>query len=90
MADRYVLVRGGLVQNDPALPVFDLDVLDSDVPPEDVVDEVRQTLARAREHQDTPGVEAIVDEILDWLGEHGFEEKVALPKVKAPQYEEEW
>ena len=29
-ADTYVLVDGGLVQNNPALPVFDLDVLDSD------------------------------------------------------------
>ena len=34
--DPYVIVRGGLVTNDPALPVIDLDVLDSDAPfPED-------------------------------------------------------
>jgi hypothetical protein len=30
--DGYVLVEGGLVQNNPALPVFDLDVLDADSP----------------------------------------------------------
>lgn len=28
--DSYVVVEGGLVQNSPGLPVFDLDVLDSD------------------------------------------------------------
>ena len=29
MSDPYSVVRGGLVVNDPGLPVFDLDVLDS-------------------------------------------------------------
>lgn len=30
MADSFVIVRGGLVQNEPALPVFDLDCLGYD------------------------------------------------------------
>lgn len=30
--DTYIWVEGGLVQNAPSIPVFDLDVLDSDVP----------------------------------------------------------
>lgn len=30
MTDNFVIVEGGLVSNDPSVPVFDLDVLDSD------------------------------------------------------------
>lgn len=30
--DPYVIIRGGLVQNDPALPVIDLDVIESEFP----------------------------------------------------------
>ena len=29
--DPYVIIEGGLVSNDPLLPVFDLDVLDADI-----------------------------------------------------------
>lgn len=28
MSDQYIILEGGLVTNDPALPVFDLDLLD--------------------------------------------------------------
>ena len=28
MPDRYIIIEGGIVQNDPGLPVFDLDVFE--------------------------------------------------------------
>jgi hypothetical protein len=48
--DGYVLVEGGLVQNNPALPVFDLDVLDSDVHDEETAHEVLDLYERINAH----------------------------------------
>lgn len=44
--DDYVCVDGGLVQNDPALPVFDLDILESDSVDQYTLDEVADLHAR--------------------------------------------
>lgn len=38
--DPFIVISGGLVQNTPALPVFDLDLLDSDAPDEGTFEEV--------------------------------------------------
>lgn len=46
----YVLVEGGLVQNDPALPVFDLDVLDLDSYKSDEIAEVVDLYERISAH----------------------------------------
>ncbi|MCI4659613.1 hypothetical protein [Cryobacterium zhongshanensis] len=48
--DGYVLVEGGLVQNNPALPVFDLDVLDTDAPDEETAHEVLDLYERINAH----------------------------------------
>ncbi len=53
--DAHVIVRGGLVQNDPALPVFDLDVLDTTHDRADVVPEVWNLYERLTSH---PGAES--------------------------------
>jgi len=48
--DSYVLVDGGLVQNDPALPVFDLDILGSGNAVKDVADELVNLYERINAH----------------------------------------
>ena len=45
--DLHVIVEGGLVQNDPALPVFDLDVLDSDFVDDRTIAEIEDLRSRA-------------------------------------------
>lgn len=47
--DAFVLVEGGLVQNYPTLPVFDLDVLECIVEDEQTREEVADLAARMRE-----------------------------------------
>lgn len=42
----YIVVRGGLVQNTPALPIFDMDVLDSDFIDDSTREEVRDLRER--------------------------------------------
>jgi hypothetical protein len=48
--DSYVLVEGGLVQNEPALPVFDLDVLDGDLHDEESAEAALCLYKRITEH----------------------------------------
>lgn len=48
--DDYILVDGGLVQNTTTLPVFDLDILSSDNPGTQDVDEVRELRVRLLAH----------------------------------------
>ena len=48
----YVLVEGGLVSNDPALPVYDLDVLDSDCSDQEIADELVSLYERILDHGD--------------------------------------
>lgn len=47
--DDFVIVEGGIVQNEPALPVFDLDALSSDV---DASDEIADLYERMSAHPD--------------------------------------
>ncbi len=47
--DSFIIVDGGLVQNEPSLPVFDLDVLSSDV---DASDEIADLYERMVAHPD--------------------------------------
>lgn len=44
--DDFIVVGGGLVQNDPALPVFDLDILDSDAGDPAEIDELLELRER--------------------------------------------
>lgn len=50
--DGFVIVEGGLVQNDSALPVFDMDVLDSDQSVDDVFEELFSLYERIHTHGD--------------------------------------
>jgi hypothetical protein len=45
-----VIVEGGLVQNEPVLPVFDLDVLKADFINEDDISHARGLADRARQY----------------------------------------
>lgn len=50
--DDYILVEGGLVQNSPALPIYDLDVLDSDVVDSQTISELIDLYERILRHGD--------------------------------------
>lgn len=50
--DGFIIVEGGLVQNDSALPVFDMDVLDSDQSVDDVFEELFSLYERIHTHGD--------------------------------------
>ena len=79
----YVLVDGGLVQNDPALPVFDLDVLDSDDFDQATVSEVVDLYDRIAAHPaasaDWPSA---LERAADIVREHGAPEDVDLIQKK--------
>ena len=57
--DPYVIVRGGLVANDPALPVIDLDVLEADAPSAQDAEYARERADLAR----SLGLNDIADEL---------------------------
>lgn len=86
MADKVIVIRGGMVQNDPGLPILDCDVLGSQLVDDDTVDEVRNLMGMATKHEQYE----IAQEAHDWLVEHGKEPSVELGDVRAPAYEEEW
>ncbi|HRN28948.1 MAG TPA: hypothetical protein PK781_01560 [Terrimesophilobacter sp.] len=48
--DPYVIVEGGLVQNDPLLPVFDLDILKTSFITDDDILYARDLADRARDY----------------------------------------
>ncbi len=62
----YVLVEGGLVQNNPLLPVFDLDVLETDFITVHDVDYAEELADRARAH----GLRDIATELDRFVAEH--------------------
>lgn len=64
--DKFVVVRGGLVSNDPGVPVFDMDVLDSDFTHGGDVEEVAMLLHRIQEFAG-PTARQIETELSEWL-----------------------
>ena len=71
-SDDFIVVEGGLVQNSPALPVFDMDVLDSDQSVDDVFEELFGLYERIHDHGDKrrpvpAGLMAYVPEIEEKL-----------------------
>lgn len=77
--DDYVWVEGGLVQNSPTLPIFDLDVLDSDAPgpadAEQALDLYKRLTAHPRARVDM--AQAITDAVA-FVRAHGHEDDVHL------------
>ena len=61
--DAFIIVEGGLVQNDPGLPVLDLDVLDTEFENQETVEEVEDLLRRATE----VGATYVVERATSWL-----------------------
>lgn len=51
-SDGFIVIEGGLVQNNPALPVYDMDVLDSDQGINEVFDEMFDLYERILSHGD--------------------------------------
>lgn len=62
----YVILEGGVVQNNPAIPVLDLDVLRDSFITIDSVDEVK----RLRDTATDLKLGSIVDECNEWLEEN--------------------
>lgn len=50
MSDPYVIVEGGLVQNNPSIPVYDFDVLRDDFVDADTFESVEALIERLSEH----------------------------------------
>ncbi len=67
MSEPYIIVRGGLVQNTPSLPVLDLDVLDAseflDAGDYMAVEDLRDAAIEL-------GLTDIADECREWLAGH--------------------
>ena len=74
--DGFVVVEGGLVQNDPSVPVFDLDVLDSDLPAAEVVGEVIDLHERMAAHPQKDAVDRWIGPVTEFIREHGAPEDV--------------
>lgn len=86
--DGYIIVRGGLVQNEPIIPVIDLDVLDTDGPYDGLyVDDCLETLQTfVTVYEYDPRVKDIyLDEILRLIEavkyEGVYQQHVLLSKV---------
>ena len=53
--DPFILIRGGLVDNDPALPQYNLEVLDDDLPDDaEKVEEIRDLIESLGAHAGNP------------------------------------
>lgn len=75
--DKYILVDGGLVQNNPALPVFDLDVLDSDFPNHESASEALNLYERISEHpQARLDLTTALSDAADFVRAHGYAEDI--------------
>lgn len=59
--DDFILLEGGLVQNDPILPVFDLDILDTDVRDASTMREMGDLLIRITEHHSAATDPTLID-----------------------------
>jgi hypothetical protein len=66
IGDPYVIVEGGLVQNNPLLPVFNLDLLDADFVDESDVDYAIELAQTVRTH----GLSDIADRLEAFAAEH--------------------
>lgn len=67
--DPYIIIEGGLVQNDPALPVFDLDVLADEFPDANTAQEIQSLRERALAEK-LRDLQYIADACERWLAEH--------------------
>lgn len=78
-ADTYVLVDGGLVQNNPALPVFDLDVLDSDIQDEASAAEALGLRERILAHpQACTELADVVDRTTAYVQTYGSQDSILI------------
>ena len=67
MTDNFIILSGGLIQNDPGLPILDLDVLRSDFVDEDTLERARELRALAHEL----GLREIENTVNAWLTVEG-------------------
>lgn len=87
-ADDFIIVDGGLVSNNPALPVFDMDVLDSNQEVDDIFDELIDLYQRVHAHGDQrrpvpQGLFECIPEIEELLKQATGENAQRLPQMLA-------
>lgn len=64
--DGFVIIDGGLVSNDPGIPVFDLDVLDTDTDPTEALHEVVDLYQRMRNHG-SAALAGYIEPVVDFI-----------------------
>lgn len=74
--DNYILVEGGLVQNNPGLPVFDMDVI-SDIPRTDEISEATDLAVEMQKH-DAKALKGCIDRIREYVANYGDDEELEL------------
>lgn len=81
--DGFALVRGGLVQNEPGFPVYDMDALDSDLPPGDALGEVVDLFDRMVADPNRRATQEPLEELLAYIERHGDPEADVAPAQEA-------
>ena len=62
--DPFILIRGGLVDNDPALPHYNLEVLDDDLPDDaEKIEEIRDLIKDLGAHAGNPAADDAIAEL---------------------------
>lgn len=87
MTDPYVIVDGGIVQNEPEIPVFDLSILESDAPGIDIWDDVWSLRTGMIQF---PALAEYVDRCERWLIDHGEHDPSLRTIPPKPEYEDDW
>lgn len=67
----FIIIEGGLVQNNPSLPVFDLDVFDSEFIGQPDVDAVRELRQRAMDHLTGKTLVEVVQRCDTFIAQYG-------------------
>lgn len=76
--DDYVLLEGGIVQNNPALPVYNLEVLDADAADDDTAQEALTLFRRMTNHRSVrEGWSEAIDRAEAFIRDYGTEATVA-------------
>lgn len=62
--DPFIIIRGGLVDNEPALPQYNLEVLDDDLPDDaEKIEEIRDLIKDLGAHAGNPAADDAIAEL---------------------------
>lgn len=89
MADPYVLIEGGMVQNTPEIPVFDMDELD-EMPPSLRTAQWDNIVEMRDQMKGYPALAYQVKRCDEWLIEHGEHDPALRSVPQSLKYDDEW